>query len=424
MVGRRPSHLTPSAGSRVVETRPNLTRIPTPVPAFNGDVTDSAHSTPVGPPHFQWPADVPRPRFGVWAPVWGPFASRHYPDDPFDASWDLNRRYVLAAEQLGFDSTLVAQHNLNPNGDEYAHLEAWTGAAALAAVTERIEIIAAIKPYLFHPVYLAKLATQIAEISGGRFAINLVNAWYKPELERAGLEFPEHDLRYDYGGEWLSIVSRLVAGERVRHQGKNFHIDDYILRPADPAHAPRIYLGGESTPARDLAASSADAWFINGQPPEVVRDLIADVRRRPRTRDPLNFGLSAFVIARETESEALAELDHFWRLAEVDAPELADLVANADPKAVMFHTFEKYPHIGTNGGTAAGLVGSYDQVAQRVVEFHDLGIELFMLQFQPVEAEMRRFAEHVLPRVAALIAERDASGHRGELIAAGDGPVS
>ena len=183
-----------------------------------------------------------RPRFGVWAPVWGPFATRHYPGDPFDASWDLNRRYVIEAERLGFDATLVAQHNLNPNGDDLDHLEAWTGAAALAAVTERIEIIAAIKPYLFHPVFLAKMASQIAEISGGRFAINLVNAWYKPELERAGVEFADHDERYAYGTEWLSVVTRLLAGERVRHEGRYFRISDYVLRPADPAHTPRVYL--------------------------------------------------------------------------------------------------------------------------------------------------------------------------------------
>ena len=386
-------------------------------------MTDSAprsHST--RPSAIAWPTGVSRPRFGVWAPVWGPFATRHYPGDPFDASWDLNRRYVIEAERLGFDATLVAQHNLNPNGDDLDHLEAWTGAAALAAVTERIEIIAAIKPYLFHPVFLAKMASQIAEISGGRFAINLVNAWYKPELERAGVEFADHDERYAYGTEWLSVVTRLLAGERVRHEGRYFRISDYVLRPADPAHTPRVYLGGESAPARDLAASSADAWFINGQPRDVVAGLISDVRGRPRERQPLDFGLSAFVIARETEAQALAELDRFWKLTEADAPDLANLVANADPKAVMFHTFERYPHIGTNGGTAAGLVGSYDQVAQRILELGDLGIELFMLQFQPAEAEMARFARHVLPRVAAAIGASPARSP--ELVAAATGTAT
>ncbi|MFT4044779.1 MAG: LLM class flavin-dependent oxidoreductase [Gordonia sp. (in: high G+C Gram-positive bacteria)] len=355
-----------------------------------------------------WPDDLRRPRFGVWAPVWGPFAAQEYPDDPFDASWTYNRDYVIEAERLGFDSTLIAQHNLNPNGDELAELEAWTGAAALAAVTHRIEIIAAIKPYLFHPVFLSKMAAQISEISGGRFAINLVNAWYKPELERAGIAFAEHDERYSYGSEWLSIVARLTAGERVTHHGQYFDIEDYLLRPADPAHAPRIYVGGESEPAQDLAAARAHTWFINGQPLDVVRSLIASVNARPRSAPPIQFGLSAFVIARDTDAEAQAELEHFWRLAEIDAPKLQGVFANADPKAVMFQTFQRFPHIGTNGGTAAGLVGSYDRVAEQIAEFDRIGIELFMLQFQPAAREMQRFAEHVFPRVADVLAARQA----------------
>jgi alkanesulfonate monooxygenase len=60
---------------------------------------------------------------------------------------------------------------------------------------------------------------------------------------------------------------------------------------------------------------------------------------------------------------------------------------------------QKTPRVGTNGGTAAGLVGSYDEVASRIRAFHAAGIELFMLQFQPFEAEMRRFALEVIPRV-------------------------
>ncbi|HVW46376.1 MAG TPA: LLM class flavin-dependent oxidoreductase [Solirubrobacterales bacterium] len=345
------------------------------------------------------------PRFGVWAVVSGAWASRHHPDDPEDASWRRNRDLILEAERLGFDSTLVAQHTINPSGHDKDQLEAWTASAALAALTERIEVICAIKPYLYHPAVLAKMALQIEEISEGRFAINLVNAWYKPELLNAGIGFPEHDQRYAYGGEWLEVVRRLMAGERVSFQGEHFQVSDYELRPIDAYRArPRIYLGGESEPARALAAAQADVWFINGQPPEVVKGLMDDVAARPRSGAPIRFGLSAFVIARETEKEAEEELAYAWELAAQDKPDLEHVYRNADPKAVMFQTFQKYPHIGTNGGTAAGLVGSYDQVAERIRQFHELGIELFMLQFQPFEREMRRFAEEVRPRVESLTA--------------------
>jgi alkanesulfonate monooxygenase len=145
-------------------------------------------------------------RFGIWALVHGSRAALQDPDEPYDASWERNRSLVLKAEALGYDSTLVAQHTINPHSQALDQLEAWTASAALAGLTNRIEIITAIKPYLYHPVVLAKMALQIENISCGRFAINLVNAWNRPELEKAGIGFAEHDERYAYGREWISVV--------------------------------------------------------------------------------------------------------------------------------------------------------------------------------------------------------------------------
>ena len=113
------------------------------------------------------------PRFGIWAVVYGTSASLNHPEDPPDASWTRNRNLVLEAEALGIDSVLVAQHIVNPFGDEFDQLETLTSCAALAERTEELEIIAAIKPYLFHPAVFAKMALQIEEISQGRFSLNM-----------------------------------------------------------------------------------------------------------------------------------------------------------------------------------------------------------------------------------------------------------
>jgi alkanesulfonate monooxygenase len=345
------------------------------------------------------------PRFGVWALVHGSRAALQDPDEPYDASWARNKALVLEAERLGYDSVLVAQHTINPHDPSLDQLEAWTASAALAALTSRIEIIAAIKPYLYHPVVLAKMAQQIEHISGGRFAINLVNAWNRPELERAGIGFAEHDERYAYGREWITVVDALLRGETVHHHGDHFRIDGYRLLPADPFRTrPRIYVGGESEPARSLVAAHGDVWFINGQPPDDVARLIADVsaRARPPGQPALRFGLSAFVIARETQAAASAHLERLFALAEQDKPLRERQKANIDPNVVMIQTFAQSARVGSNGGTAAGLVGDYDTVAQRIVAFHRAGIELFMLQFQPFETDMRAFAEEVVPRVRRL----------------------
>jgi alkanesulfonate monooxygenase len=180
----------------------------------------------------------------------------------------------------------------------------------------------------------------------------------------------------------------------------HFDVRDYALRPKD-LYRPRplIYVGGESGPARALVADHGDVWFINGQPLADVSGLIADVAARPRRSQPLRFGLSAFVVARETSALATAAHERLLDLAAKDAPLKAIQKQNTDPKVVMMQTMQKSPRVGSNGGTAAGLVGSYDEVATRIRAFNDAGIELFMLQFQPFEAEMERFALEVIPRV-------------------------
>jgi alkanesulfonate monooxygenase len=234
-----------------------------------------------------------------------------------------------------------------------------------------------------------------------------VNAWNRPELEKAGIGFAGHDERYAYGREWLSVVKPLICGERLSFAGRHFNVQDYELRPHARHRArPVIYLGGESEPARALAADTADVWFINGQPLADVKRLIADVSSRPRRGAPLRFGLSAFVIARATDDEAGAAYARLLALAAKDAPLRAIQTANTDPDVVMTQTMARTPRVGTNGGTAAGLVGSYETVTRRIRDFHAAGIELFMLQFQPFEAEMARFAENIMPHFRADPAAR------------------
>jgi alkanesulfonate monooxygenase len=340
------------------------------------------------------------PRFGVWAPVYGNWGARNHPDDPADASFAHTRDVVLAAERHGFDSVLLAQHVVAPSSPDYGVLETWTASAALAEATERIELIAAIKPLLFEPGVLAKMANGIDEISGGRFAINLVSAWFKPEMGHLGIEMPSHDERYAYSAEWLDVVKRLWRGETVTSpEGSRFDAEDLKLVPA-PAEPPTVYFGGESEPARQLAAAEADVFFINGRSLEETTELIEDLRARPRDAEPIRFGLSAFVIARETEAEAQEEFDRLLELSAAD--DRSTLVAGIDKDVAMMKVNAGVPKVGTNGGTLAGLVGSYDQVAERIGAFHAAGIELFMLQFQPLRTELERFGDHVIPRVRTL----------------------
>jgi alkanesulfonate monooxygenase len=136
-------------------------------------------------------------------------------------------------------------------------------------------------------------------------------------------------------------------------------------------------------------------FLINGRPLRETIDVIEDLRVRPRDREPLRFGLSAFVIARDTEAEAIAELDYLQSL--VDSERRPEISSGTDPKTEMYKVLAGTSRVGSNGGTLAGLVGSYDQVIERIEAFHAAGVELFMLQFQPLGAELDRFADKIIP---------------------------
>jgi alkanesulfonate monooxygenase len=338
------------------------------------------------------------PLFGVWAPHDGYFGSDSHPDEKPDASYGNNRTIAVEAERLGFDAILIAQHTISTRLRDADVVETWTAAAGIAEATNRIEVIAAIKPLLYHPGLLAKQAIGIDHISRGRFAINVVSGWFMPEIQRLGLTVLDHDARYTYSDEWLNIVRRLFAGETVTSRGHYFSVDSLTLRPRPVRQSgPTVYLGGESEPARRLAAAQADVFFINGRDPAATQAIINDLSARPRAKVPLRFALSAFVIARETAAQARDEFEYLLGLVRRGDPTY--LRTGTDAAVAMMKVNKDVPSVGTNGGTNAGLVGSYDEVAERIGVFASLGIELFMLQFQPLLPELRRFAEHVMPRV-------------------------
>jgi alkanesulfonate monooxygenase len=355
-----------------------------------------------------------QPRFGLWAPVYGPWGARHHPGEPSQTSYSFSREVVVEAERLGFSVVMIAQHIINPLNNDYHQLETWSAAAALAEATERIELIGAVKPFFFHPAILAKMALGIDEISRGRFSINLISGWYIPEMEQAGLTTRTHDERYRYSREWLQVVKSLWGQEKVSFDGNFFRIKELQFHPGPFARPhPRIYLGGESEPARALAADEADVYLINGRPVELIRELIADMRsRRRRNGLPLRFGTAGFVIARPSQAEADEEHEYLVQLA---APQdYTKLMKGIDPEAVMFRTFANGPRgLGTNGGTSLGLVGDYDTVARRIVTLIEAGIETFLLQFQPLRQELQRFADEVMPRVRELQHGRSAESRIG-----------
>ncbi len=135
-------------------------------------------------------------RYGYWLPVFGGWL-RNVEDEKMETSWAYVKKLAQRSEQIGFDLTLIAELNLNDiKGVEAPSLDAWSTAAALAAVTERIELMVAVRPTFHLPALLAKQAANIDRISNGRLTLNVVSSWWADEARKYGVAFEQHDDRY------------------------------------------------------------------------------------------------------------------------------------------------------------------------------------------------------------------------------------
>ena len=237
------------------------------------------------------------------------------------------------------------------------------------------------------------MITRIDHISKGRFAINLVSAWWLPEYEMLGAPVLAHDDRYARSSEYIDIMKGLWTEDDFSYSGKFFDIKQASISPKSiqQPHVP-IYIGGESEQGFSLAAKVADIYLFNGRPPDQITDIVTNMKQRADKHErTLRFGMSAFVICRESEEEAQAEFQRLLSLLHTN-------IKGGD-KEVKMHKIlpDDVKKVGTNGGTVAGLVGTPNQIAERLHEFESLGVETFLLQFHPSLEELDRFGTEVMP---------------------------
>ena len=345
-------------------------------------------------------------KYGYWLPVFGGWL-RNVEDEGMSATWDYVRRLAQRSEEIGYDITLIAELLLNDiKGINAPSLDAWSTAAALAAVTERLELMVAVRPSFHPPAILAKQAANIDRISNGRLALNVVSAWWKDEARRFGAEFDEHDDRYARTKEWLDVLDGAWRMSEFGYQGRFYRHEDVVLEPKPVTRPgrprPRIYAGGESEAAKTLIARQCDAYVMHGDPPERIAPKIGDMRRRRDQASeelgvelpPLQFGVAGYTIVRDSEHEVKAEIDRITNVAEGSPGygNYRDWIANT--KLEQQVSLQDYSV--SNRGLRAGLVGTPEQVADRVSQFADAGVDLLLLQCSPQLEEMERFAEEVI----------------------------
>jgi len=336
-------------------------------------------------------------RYGYWLPVFGGWL-RNVENEGMEPNWNYVSRLARRSEEIGFDLTLIAELNLNDiKGPEAPSLDAWSTAAALAAVTRRLELMVAVRPTFHNPALLAKQAANIDHISGGRIALNVVSSWWAEEARKYGIQFDQHDDRYARTSEWLDIVDRAWKEDHFSYQGKYYQVYDLVMQPK-PLSTPRpvIYAGGESEAAKNLIATKCDAYVMHGDPPEKVRAKINDLsERRDKAGLPrMKFGVAAYAVVRETEEAAHNEVHRITDVKQNAAGygNYQQWLANTQLEQRV--SLEDYSV--SNRGLRSGLVGTPDQVAERIAAFEEAGVDLLLLQFSPQLEEMERFSEQVI----------------------------
>lgn len=320
---------------------------------------------------------------------------------------DYLAQAARAMEYAGFNAVLI------PTGPT-CH-DAWVVAAALARATSRLKFLVAFRPGFVLPAVAAQTAQSLQRITGNRLLLNVVTGGNSAEQQGYG-DFLDHDERYARTDEFLDIVRQIWSRRGVDYEGRYYRLRNAgLARPIE--HAPPLYFGGASSAAEDVAARHCDTYLLWGETPDMVRDRIARTSElAARHGRRLRYGLRAHVIARDTEEEAWAEADRLLRevpKAAIDKAQRELRASESVGQARMLslhagralHTvrdLEVYPNLWAGvglvrGGAGTAFVGSYRQVADRLQEFHALGVDAFILSGYPNLEESLRVGDEVLP---------------------------
>lgn len=319
------------------------------------------------------------------------------------ATLDYLGQIARSAEQLGFAGALT------PTGAWCE--DAWLSTAMLTEVTKRLKFLVAFRPGLLSPTLAAQMAATFQRHSDGRLLLNVITGGEGQE-QRAYGDFLSKDERYRRTGEFLHVVRSLWDGEVLDFAGEHVRVEGAQLARV-PRPVPPIYFGGSSEAAAQVAAEHADVYLTWGEPPAAVAEKIRKIRVRAEAAGRrIRFGIRLHVITRDTTEQAWAEAQRLLdaldpRTVEQVQHDLARSESEGQRRMLALNggttqDLEVSPGLWAGvglvrGGAGTALVGSHAEVADRIAEYHALGIDEFILSGHPHLEEAYWFGEGVLP---------------------------
>jgi FMNH2-dependent dimethyl sulfone monooxygenase len=335
-----------------------------------------------------------------------------------DWSLDYNVKLVKIAEEAGFDYALTQVRFKGSYGAEYQH-DSLMFSAALLANTDRLGIVTAILPGMFHPGVLAKHGATADQIFNGRWAVHIASGWFRDEYDMLGVPWLEHDERYARSREFVDILRGAWSTDDFHYDGKYWQIKGYSLKPKPLAipdrPMPEVFQGGNSLAAQRMAAAVADWYFMNGNTPEGHKEQIDYITKLAFDNGrKVKFGVNAFVIARETEEEARTEYERIIAAADAPAVErfkeaIVEAGQSTKERKGMWVDSTERDLVQYNDGFKTNLIGTPEQIALRIHELQKIGVDLILCGFLHFHEETRFFGERIIP----LVREMEADVTRG-----------
>jgi FMNH2-dependent dimethyl sulfone monooxygenase len=323
----------------------------------------------------------PKMAFGVWLPVYGGWLrARGFDTAPsFTECLDV----ATTAENHGFSLVYASENFLNPvHGANHDVLDAWSVLAGVAARTQRIGLVGALKPMYRPALVAAQMTATVDKISGGRLGLNIACGWWREEFDAAGVDWRPHDDKYVHATAYLQQMAGFWGREGPR-------------RPLAEGKRLPIWVSGHSDAALTLAAAHADVLFLNGMAPDDVRAFRARLEGLMPGRTPPRIAMSAFVIPADTDHDARERRAHLLSQAR---PELIALyrAAAAEAGAVSWDHLSDAELLDPNGGFATALVGSAANLRERIRLYESAGVDLLICQFPDMQADVRRFGRDII----------------------------
>ena len=330
-------------------------------------------------------------------------------DGVLEINWPNTLTLAKLADEMEFEALVPVGRwkgfggVTNFNGPGF---ETFSWAAGIGALTQNSAVFATSHVLTVHPIMAAKQATTIDHITGGRFALNVVTGWHRPEMEMFGARMLDHDDRYTLAVEWLEIIQRLwTAEEEFDYEGRHFKVAKGYLEPKPLQKPfPPVMNAGSSETGRDYAAKYCDIAFVNTNRGdfESNKALIESYRRHAREEygRELQIWSTSYIVQGETEQEAKDYRDEYihrkgdWEAA----TNLVDTMGlNSQGRTPEMLQKMKTHFIGGWGGYP--LVGTKEQVVDGLAMLSKLGLDGVVVSWPRYIEDMRQFQRVTLPLI-------------------------